>query len=42
MDFRINADNTTTGGMDGCINFNDGDNAGLQQCLQASGVAAVY
>ena len=33
MDFRINADNTTSGGMDGCINFSDGDNAGLQTCL---------
>jgi len=33
MDFRINADGTTSGGMDGCINFNDGDNAGLQSCI---------
>jgi hypothetical protein len=33
MDFRINADNTTSGGMDGCINFLDGDNAGLQSCI---------
>ena len=33
MDFRINQDNTTSGGMDGCINFNDGDNAGLRECL---------
>lgn len=38
MDFRINADNTTSGGSDGCINFLDGDNAGLQSCLQRSGV----
>jgi hypothetical protein len=33
MDFRINTDNTTTGGMDACINFNDSDNAGLRECL---------
>jgi hypothetical protein len=33
MDFRINPDNTTSGGMDACINFNDSDNAGLRECL---------
>ena len=33
MDYRINQDGTSSGGMDGCINFNDGDNAGLLGCL---------
>ena len=42
MDFRINAYNITTGGMDGFINFIDGDNVCLEQCLQTSGVAAVH
>jgi len=38
MDFRMHPDNTTTGGMDACINFNDPDNAGLKECLQATNV----
>ena len=29
MDFRRNG-NQTTGGSDGCVNFNDKDNAGLE------------
>ena len=33
MDFRYNADGSTSGGSDGCINFNDPDNAGLRECL---------
>lgn len=30
MDFRINSDGSTSGGMDGCINFFDCDNGGIQ------------
>lgn len=29
MDFRHEADGTTTGGTDGCFNLEDPDNAGL-------------
>ena len=42
MDFRWNADNTTTGGQDGCINFFDPDNIGLRECLYYSNVQSVY
>ena len=31
MDYR--KDDNNKGGADGCINFNDGDNAGLDICL---------
>lgn len=42
MDFRYVTDNTTSGGSDGCIDFNDVDNAGLDQCLTNTNVASVY
>lgn len=41
MDFRDN-NGALTGGSDGCVNFNDADNAGLQACLDASGINSVY
>lgn len=42
MDFRVAADGTTSGGADGCMDFNDADNAGLADCLENSGIADVY
>ena len=34
MDFRFDAaTNTSSGGSDGCVNFNDPDNAGLASCV---------
>jgi hypothetical protein len=42
MDFRINADGTTKGGSDGCINFHDEDNVGLGECLKTANMPAVY
>jgi hypothetical protein len=38
MDYRIGNGH----GADGCMNFNDGDNAGLSSCVQSSGLAEVY
>jgi len=37
MDYR-----KTSGGSDGCINFNDGDNAGLLDCILTSNLDEVY
>jgi hypothetical protein len=34
MDFDPNAPAGQAGGSDGCVDFNDGDNAGLASCLQ--------
>jgi len=31
-----------SGGSDGCINFSEGDNKGLPQCLAKSGIETVY
>lgn len=42
MDFRYNSDNTTTGGMDGCINFADPENAGLATCMNIPAVISIY
>lgn len=42
MDYRIANDGTTSGGSDGCIDFDDDDNKGLADCLENSGLAAVY
>ena len=39
MDYRVSGGG---GGADGCMNFNDGDNAGLSSCIQTSGLASVY
>jgi len=41
MDFRNNS-GVITGGADGCVNFNDPDNAGLAQCLASSNILPVY
>jgi hypothetical protein len=38
MDYRLNADGTTSGGSDGCVNFNDADNAGLEACITATNI----
>lgn len=53
MDFRFGFGNkkdgspsknaiNQSGGVDGCINFNDKDNKGLVECIQASGVLKAY
>jgi hypothetical protein len=42
LDFRKTSANTTTGGADGCVNFADPDNAGLEQCLRNSNLNNVY
>ena len=42
MDFRKHASGQWTGGSDGCINFNDGDNKGLKSCIVAIGIKDVY
>ena len=31
-----------TGGSDGCVNFEDGDNAGLPGCLVWTGLESIY
>jgi hypothetical protein len=41
MDFRRSG-NSTTGGADGCVNFADKDNAGLEDCLRSSNLNQVY
>jgi hypothetical protein len=40
MDFR--PDEEHIGGSDGCINFNDEDNTGIQQCLENYGIPALF
>lgn len=42
MDFRYLTTTTTQGGSDGCINFNDGDNGGLLDCINNYGLPSVY
>lgn len=43
MDFRLSADGKkSTGGSDGCVNFNDPDNKGLAECLQRFEVNKIY
>lgn len=41
MDFRDN-NGVLSGGADGCVNFNDADNMGLEACLVASNIQSVY
>lgn len=41
MDYR-NVNGTESGGSDGCVNFADEDNKGLDTCLIASNLATVY
>jgi hypothetical protein len=41
MDFR-NYSGVVTGGSDGCVNFNDPDNAGLAECLSSTNFLPVY
>lgn len=31
-----------SGGSDGCVNFSEGDNAGLPQCLAKAGIEKIY
>jgi len=31
-----------SGGSDGCVNFSEGDNKGLPQCLAKAGIEKVY
>ena len=31
-----------SGGSDGCVNFEDGDNAGLASCLAWTGINSIY
>jgi len=40
MDYRV--DEEHQGGSDGCINFNDPDNAGLQKCLEFHEIPELY
>jgi hypothetical protein len=42
MDYRVAADGTKSGGADGCIIFADGDNTGLADCLEDSGLVSVF
>jgi hypothetical protein len=42
MDFRYGTNGSTSGGADGCINFDDADNTGLSACLSNSGLITVY
>lgn len=44
MDFRRAAKKggDTTGGSDGCVNFQDPDNAGLGPCLRKTGIQKVF
>lgn len=42
MDFRKGEDDQTSGGSDGCVNFEDDDNKGLDQCIAAIDVQYVY
>ena len=42
MDFRKEKKGKSTGGSDGCVNFQDGDNAGLSPCLQKTGITEIY
>ena len=41
MDYR-EVSGVASGGSDGCINFADGDNTGLADCLESSGLPAVF
>ena len=42
MDFRWAKNGSSKGGSDGCINFEDGDNKGLPECLAISGTIESY
>jgi hypothetical protein len=42
MDFRQDDNGVTSGGSDGCVNFQDPDNKGLAECLQAFAVPDLY
>jgi len=42
MDYRKTSSNSFLGGSDGCINFNDGDNAGLLDCIVNFNLNSVY
>ena len=42
MDFRQQADGTTTGGADGCMNFDERPHFGIPECVQATNVQQTY
>lgn len=42
MDYRKVSSTSSLGGSDGCINFNDGDNAGLLDCINENNLNSVY
>lgn len=42
LDFRINDDDTTSGGSNGCIRLDDTDNAGLARCTNSIGIQDIY
>ena len=42
MDFRQHADGTTTGGADGCMNFDERPHFGIPECVQATNVLTTY
>ena len=50
MDFRrekwpngeIKKNGSGTGGSDGCVNFLDSDNTGLESCLRWTGIESIY
>jgi hypothetical protein len=42
MDYRVDGTEGHLGGSDGCMNFDDGDNTGLVNCVTSSGVLDVY
>lgn len=41
MDYR-NVNGTESGGSDGCINFADDDNKGIDTCLTTSNLTTIY
>ena len=42
MDYYENADGSTQGGSDGCLDFNDSANVGLYDCVIKSRIQIVY
>lgn len=42
MDYRKDTAGTMSGGADGCMNFDDGDNKGLRECVTSFGLAEAY
>ena len=42
MDIRVQDDGTTSGGADGCVDYEDPDNKGLMECIVKFGYIRVY